>query len=893
MTIRIPDPKANTTTEAYLAYKAGVLEESELKPVLYEPYLHFDGWLAYWTGLVDYFPVKRSEDGRNLMPILQGKISYRGLDITVDKNGTITLNGHTTGAVTIKLTNGLEESGNVTTAWVNQHITDDVNGKCMSIRYVSGSAPASSTALRLYGSSGSVAIAQWYFRSDDQNTVFATTSKASCLVIYANQGLNFNNYKFRVQLEDNPTPTDYIPYGSVPEMLCDEEACVAYLAGVTDTYPKEIKDPYDVRLVGYLKHLIGSKWEMPELQLNNSELYLSMLKTSTISSGDPSSNIDMEDTAEAPFESLEAYGDTTQQTYTGRNLLDVPSRYSFKVASKNISLPAGTYFVSCGDVVKGGENYPVFVCGGKSVILIGDTVPFTIDSDATQITFYSNGYNYQASADVTSTVNNLMVSKVVGAYEPYVGSTAETTVTAPNPDYPQTVNTVTGRQSVWVCGKNLFNQYATKSGEYLDAGGGWTTGSLDSYINQEYLFNGGETLYISFASKTGSAFVRLGQWKEDGTFLGRSLINTVGAVTLNALTKKVVFSTSAETNAYFSDLQIEIGNQVSSYEPYQGQIYEINLGKNILKGTPWVTAETTAGYPKSGPGLATITSSDDNNIVFSTSATYRGVESNFIRLPANTTITASFSGSSMTNRFWITQYDLSKTRVSTLNTPSNVATTTVTTTRDGYVTLAFGNTTAGDFSINNIQLEIGATASEFANYFTPIELCKLGDFQDKIYKDGDNWYLHKETNKVVLNGTETWNMASTVLYTATIEDYAISKNTPVCPYFIGKPNVNVAGDVGSNKICFNNNQSIPRFYVSYASKFASTSAFTTWLETHNMPVYYGLSDFSDTEITNNDLISQLEAILAGGSYQGRTIITVTANGDNLPALLKVVAERYE
>ena len=170
MTIRIPDPKANNTTEAYLAYKAGVLEESELKPTLYEPYLHFDGWLAYWTGLTNTYPTK-------------------------------------------------------------------TNGE--------------------------------------------------------------------------------------PEMLSDEEACVAYLAGVTDTYPKEFKDPYDVRLVGYLKHLIGSKWEMPELQLNNSELYLSMLETSTISSGDPSSDITMNDTAEAPFDNVEVYGDTTQQIYSGYNLIDL------------------------------------------------------------------------------------------------------------------------------------------------------------------------------------------------------------------------------------------------------------------------------------------------------------------------------------------------------------------------------------------------------------------------------------------------------------------------------------------------------------------------------------------------------------------------------------------
>ena len=32
--MRLPDPIANTTTEAYLAYKAGVLESGDLKPKL-------------------------------------------------------------------------------------------------------------------------------------------------------------------------------------------------------------------------------------------------------------------------------------------------------------------------------------------------------------------------------------------------------------------------------------------------------------------------------------------------------------------------------------------------------------------------------------------------------------------------------------------------------------------------------------------------------------------------------------------------------------------------------------------------------------------------------------------------------------------------------------------
>jgi len=54
--MRLPDPIANTTTEAYLAYKAGVLKEADLQPKLRHPTNHFDAWLAYWTGLTSDYP---------------------------------------------------------------------------------------------------------------------------------------------------------------------------------------------------------------------------------------------------------------------------------------------------------------------------------------------------------------------------------------------------------------------------------------------------------------------------------------------------------------------------------------------------------------------------------------------------------------------------------------------------------------------------------------------------------------------------------------------------------------------------------------------------------------------------------------------------------------------
>ena len=67
MSIRLPDPIANTTTEAYLAYKAGVLAEDDLQPKLYDPYIHLDAWLAYWTGLTKDYPVKNV--GKNVFNI--------------------------------------------------------------------------------------------------------------------------------------------------------------------------------------------------------------------------------------------------------------------------------------------------------------------------------------------------------------------------------------------------------------------------------------------------------------------------------------------------------------------------------------------------------------------------------------------------------------------------------------------------------------------------------------------------------------------------------------------------------------------------------------------------------------------------------------------------------
>lgn len=198
------------------------------------------------------------------------------------------------------------------------------------------------------------------------------------------------------------------------------------------------------------------------------------------------------------------------------------------------------------------------------------------------------------------------------------------------------------------------------------------------------------------------------------------------------------------------------------------------------------------------------------------------------------------------------------------------------------------------------QLELGEQESSFEPYQEqtfPIslgstELCKIGDYQDYIWRDGDTWKVHKDIGKVVLDGTESWDSASgtggIVFFCASITDYKRSDNIPMSNYFIGETNIGGAGSVHEGHIAFATEIiTSNRFYVKYNNFFASLSDFTTWLSTHNATVYYALATPTDTAITGETLIGQLEALNAAHAYKGRTHIISTAGSDaNLPHIIE-------
>lgn len=97
-----------------------------------------------------------------------------------------------------------------------------------------------------------------------------------------------------------------------------------------------------------------------------------------------------------------------------------------------------------------------------------------------------------------------------------------------------------------------------------------------------------------------------------------------------------------------------------------------------------------------------------------------------------------------------------------------------------------------------------------------IELCKIGSYQDYIYKSGGDWYVHKEIGKIA--------------------SY--------------------------------NGESITTDYISTTGQLSTGAT-----------VYYVLTSTTNTQITDNTLIGQLEAVLGADTYDGQTVISGSASGE--------------
>ena len=330
-------------------------------------------------------------------------------------------------------------------------------------------------------------------------------------------------------------------------------------------------------------------------------------------------------------------------------------------------------------------------------------------------------------------------------------------VYAPTPDTPVEIQSVTGLQNVNVCGKNLF-----------DINGTVTQGTLDKYNNGFTLIKGTNrrirfvlpkvlpagTYTLSYDvinsvhSATGNYFFVSCQYGIYNTgVLNNVIINDSGATftTTSEFDRLYIFIADNQDDTAtitIDNVQLEKGSTATTYEPYKGNTYEVNLGKNLFDKD---NANILNAYINSNGN-----SSDYKKIISNNNS-----RTIYISCKSNTTYTVSkIAGQRFVVASCNNVPEANVLCTDEVHDQTGVSLTITTGANDKYLVvfyyLSTADTSTEEQIRNSIQIEVGNQATSYSPYFTPIELNKIGDYQDRIYKDNGKWYVEKNTRKLEL-----------------------------------------------------------------------------------------------------------------------------------------------
>ena len=450
-----------------------------------------------------------------------------------------------------------------------------------------------------------------------------------------------------------------------------------------------------------------------------------------------------------------------------------------------------------------------------------------------------------------TTVNNmkfypqLETGSTQTTYEPYTNGAS------PNPDFPQDVKNVSGYNVIIINSKNIANPNDTFAGYpagligdtiTYTASANTTTYKKACYIeaNQQYTLS----WKINTPKATGGREIKITD--ENGKLLYNISYSNTNNVRTKTFTSPYSGYAYIALDANATELQVEKGTSATTYIAHQGNNFEINLGKNLIEDETFIQGSYL-----------------DNTMT-------TRISCRNIKLKANTTYTISstlnysnFNISAVTST---KQFPIPNNTDMIYNSGWKNANFTFTTESDDvYINIALkklpdGVTiTPSDVEGIKFQIEKGANATSYAPYFTPIELCKIGTFQDYIFKRDGKWFKHKEIGKVVWNGTESWAANPGITTTYVISrptDLAQANNNVFYNYFSTVADLSTATEgarIGSSINLKNPNT-------------ADLASFKTWLGTNNVEMYYQSNTPTDEEITYTPLIKQLDELYNSGLY---------------------------
>lgn len=515
----------------------------------------------------------------------------------------------------------------------------------------------------------------------------------------------------------------------------------------------------------------------------------------------------------------------------------------------------------------------------------------------------------------------------------------------PTPDAPVAVQTVTGENVVKITGKNLYDYTdaaypVSKNGlvATLNSDGSITvTGTPNaSYVifvsqNITDMLEDGATYTASSDSYSADFYIDVSATRIGGGISypantrSGSASFTVDKSTFSKYTINIQTYTTASWGASSKTItrkfQLEKNSQATDWEAYQGQSYEVNLGKNLAKMANGAYSYSAAGQ--------TFTLLDGSITTTRTNASYQGGAINISTGALGQWALVCASDSHLTGSGGTYTLTFSRTGDVTASPSSRVCIYGFiydddgnNTSSNGQLLVDLSTDTSGTYTLNlaadrhlgalvfysqfisysdvefKVQLEKGSQATSYAAYFEPIELCKIGDYQDYIYKSDGKWYVRKETGKYTFDGTENWTKVAMQYsdgYFTTISDIEETGSSTYVAYPIYSahfsavaPNASWATPVGGSSICRNQGGKVVRFSKGETKNTGDVTTWKAWVASVGLTVYYPLATPTDTEITNEALVAQLEAILSQGStYAGANNITTVISAGNAQGELEV------
>lgn len=453
----------------------------------------------------------------------------------------------------------------------------------------------------------------------------------------------------------------------------------------------------------------------------------------------------------------------------------------------------------------------------------------------------------------------------------------------PTPDSPQDIHTISGSNKVVVCGKNLFdrnnNTYTQAEQEPSIAialqnfkqTGRYAYGYISSHTeiqgNTAYriafipLIEGVTYTVYNNSTDSGKNLASIIFVDNSGNIISRSStwISTAYTHTVTSQEKYMMVSYGTQYKDY---VQVEVGSTATTYEPYISQEADIDLSSKNLISVPEY-------YPvTAGPVVLDLKTPVP-------AGTYKISIKEFIN-GGTTKGLIHFLDSSNTQLTYTALDNTTKSATITVSSP--IAKLRL------YSQNSAGAST--DITSTYVGLMLSTSGGEYQEYYEPIEYCKIGNYEDKIFKNipafseydsnliEGEWYIKKNISKVVLDGTESWNYENgRFLLNFYITALDTSGRQPAYSNYFGYLS---SGSADYGIFIYKASATNYQIYV-YDKDYTTVSDFQTWLSTHNLTLYYILNTPTYTQITGT-LAEQLEnAYYNLTAYDNQTTITQTNN----------------